>query len=54
MQAETLIGILVIVAVFAGIAWRYSVRRKRDRDDQQPPGGGGSGGGGGGNRHLPH
>lgn len=48
MQTETLIGILVVVAIFAGIAWRYSRQRQRDRD--APPSGGG---GGGGKRTLP-
>lgn len=44
MQTETLIGILIVIAAFAFIAWRYSVQRKRDRET--PPSGGGGGGGG--------
>lgn len=49
MQTETLIGILVVIAIFAGIAWRYSVQRKRDRET--PPSGGA---GGGGKRNMQH
>ncbi len=32
MQTEPLIGILIVIAAFAFIAWRYSVQRRRDRE----------------------